>query len=167
MGFGDSNKMKWGDIEDKKIFSLREISERINKNTIIIITVANVNDVEQIVETLRECGLSETKFYTYFALENTIKIHIDDKRILREYKERVKIEKMVCRAYIMSSLELDGLAMIQDIILCNKSILILQPGKGRLYCDKGRTGEGRNTLYSCAYACGYAIGMQKNVKRAS
>lgn len=130
LGFGDSNKMKWGGVVgDKKIFSLHEISEKISKKTIIIITVADVNAVEQIDETLREYGLSKIKFYTYFALKNTIKIHIDDKRIPKEYKERVKIEKMVCRAYVMTSLELDGLAMIQDIILCNKSILILQPGK--------------------------------------
>lgn len=129
MGFGDSNKMKWGYIEDKKIFSLREISERINKNTIIIITVADVNAVEQIVETLNGCGGwgGEVRCYTYFALKRVVGFHINDKRISNEYREKIK--EKVYRAYELVSIELAGLSAIRDIISCNKSILILQPAK--------------------------------------
>lgn len=47
LGFGDSNKMKWGGVVgEKKIFSLHEMDEKISKKTIVIIAVADVNDVE-------------------------------------------------------------------------------------------------------------------------
>lgn len=130
LGFGDSSKEKWGGaIEDKRIFSFCEMGEGIDKNTIVIITVANVNDVERIRITLNTCGISEAKCYTYFALKRSIELHINDKRIPESYREDFNISKMIYREWKFRQVELNGLEIICDRFLHNNSIIILQPAK--------------------------------------
>lgn len=102
----------------------------MDENIIIIIAMANPDDIECILDVLEGYGISEVPCYTYLALRHTVELHINDERIPKTYREELNAAKSVYKGYELGGIvELGGLSMIRDVVLDNRSVLVFQPGK--------------------------------------
>lgn len=132
-GFCDSNVTKWGEvIEDYRVLSLYEMLDMVKEKAhiIIVIAMANPNDVEQVLGVLEKNGVTGIDCYTYFALKHTVELHIDDDRIEEEFRREEKRKKeLYCELYAIYHRDTFSLAVLWNIEQKRNEILILQSGK--------------------------------------
>lgn len=132
LGLCDSNKEIWGKkIAGYKVLSIQELEQisTIKKDLIVIMTMADPDNVEQVLGTLESYRMTQMACYTYFALQYAVELHANDKRIPKAIREEFRVAKKLWRGLILTRIELDGLSMLCDVVFHKKSVLILQPGK--------------------------------------
>ena len=130
LGFSDSNEARWGEaVEGNRILDLEQLSKIVKaESAIIIISIENLNSVEQVLEVLDTYGMSEAACYTFFALKNTIELHIDDVRINESYRTEMKLRKALDAELVIANKRRNMLSMLIRASLTN-TILVFQPGK--------------------------------------
>ncbi len=131
-GICDSNESLWGkEIKGYKILSLKELIEISGREKIsIIMTMINVNSVEQVLKTLENHGISNADCYTYFALKTTFEFHIDDPRISDTYRRNFnKAKKLYMECVFEHALNVEGRCRCGFESMLYDPILIWQSGK--------------------------------------
>lgn len=129
-GVSDSNSDIWGKlVKGYKVQPVGEWAKICNEEQgMIIIAVHNLKYVEQILETLDSCGLSDSKCYTYFALKTTIELHINDRRIKESYRKDYEIAKKMFSDHMLHDWENRAREYIYSVMQ-RDTILVWQPGK--------------------------------------
>lgn len=127
---GDSDQMKWGKtLCGYKIISMDEVQYALREESIIlIIAMADPNDVEQVIEILNSYEMPEIYCYTYFALKFTLEFHINNPKILKSFRTDFKTAKKTWYEYWWRNQEQATLKYFATSILYD-TILLLQPGK--------------------------------------
>lgn len=129
-GISDSDERLWGTfIKGHEIQPVKEWVEQCKKEPVtVVITVADPNSIEQILQVLEGYRLFNADFYTYFALKTTIELHLCDSRIKETFREDFLIAKRTYYDFIKNDLEDRAREFIFSVML-HDLIVVWQPGK--------------------------------------
>lgn len=95
---GDSEKVGKV-INGYEIISLQEVSNILNENHIIVISIANPNSIMQVLKKLESLEIDRVSCFTYFALKYTVEFHINDQRIKEAYRKDLEFTKKIYNEY--------------------------------------------------------------------
>lgn len=132
LGVCDSNAAKWGEeIEGNKVMSFCEMMSlfKEKRHVILIFAIASPGSVKQVLRILERYGMPEIECYTYFALRNTVELHMDDNRIEESFREKEKAKAMLYRDFRANRKEHIALSVLRNAITERETFLVLQPGK--------------------------------------
>ncbi len=132
LGFCDSSIEKWGNmVEGHFVFSIHElVTMAKEKALIVIITMANQDQVAQVLTVLERYGLSDINSYTWFALLYTLALHFEDQRINAAFREKMRLKELIFQEFRENEvLKGKAVSALKAVASSDNHILILQPGK--------------------------------------
>lgn len=132
LGFCDSNVTKWdAEIEGYKVMSFGEMTDILKEknHVILIFAIADPGSVKQVLGVLERYGMSEIDCYTYFALKNTVGLHIDDCRIEETFRKNEKTKEKLYCDYRAHRKEYIALSALHSAASKGNVLLVFQPGK--------------------------------------
>ncbi len=131
LGFCDSSIIKWGNtVGDYIVLSIYELASMVReKEIIIIITMADQDQVIQILTILEHYGLSNVDCYTWFALLYTLALHFEDQRINATFRENMQLKELIFQEFLENEVRGKAISALKAVASLDNHILILQPGK--------------------------------------